>query len=325
MAIETRLTRRLGIRHPVVAAPTAFASGGVLAAAVASAGGLGFIGGGYGNAAWLDREFRAAGNAEVGCGFITWALRQQPELLEQVLAHQPKAVFLSFDDPEPFASQVLSAGVVLFCQVQTLKDAERAIDCGADVIVAQGAEAGGHGERRATMTLAPEVADLIVRKSPEVLLCAAGGIADGRGLAAAIMLGADGAVVGSRLWASLEALVHPNLHEVALAANGDDTVRQSVTDVARGLEWPERFDIRVVRNDYVTTWLGRESELQGLGQIERDRYAGAAAAGDTRVAAAIVGEATGLIHAIEPAGAIIERMVAEAEQCLKSGNDKIKS
>lgn len=319
MAIVTRLTKLLGVRHPIIGAPMALAGGGALAAAVSNGGGLGLIGGGYGDAEWLEREFRAAGNAVVGCGFITWSLRKTPELLDLVLAHKPKAMFFSFDDPEPFASIARNAGAIVICQVQTIADAARAIDIGADVIVAQGAEAGGHGARRATMTLVPEAADLIARTGSKALLCAAGGIADGRGLAAALMLGADGVVVGSRLWASREALVHPNLHAAAVGATGDDTVRQSVTDIARGLDWPERYNIRVVRNPYVSQWLGREAELRAAGEAERERYAEAARRGDANVAAAIAGEVAGLISSIEPAAAIVERIAAEGEALLGRG------
>ncbi len=319
MVISTRLTKRLGIQYPILSAPMAFAAGGRLAAAVTAAGGLGFIGGGYGDSDWLETQFRAAGNTAIGCGFITWSMAKKPELLDAALAHKPRALFLSFGDPAPYVAKIKAAGAVSVQQVQTLRDAEVAIDCGCDVIVAQGAEAGGHGEKRATMTLVPEVADLIARRAPETLLCAAGGIADGRGLAAALMLGADGVVVGSRLWASTEALVHPNQHAAALAATGDDTVRQSVTDIARGYDWPERFNIRVVRNDYIDQWRGREGEMRAAGVPERQRYAAAVAAGDPSVAAAIAGEAAGLIHTLEPAGAIVVRMAAEAEALLAGG------
>ncbi|HWB44397.1 MAG TPA: nitronate monooxygenase, partial [Hyphomicrobiaceae bacterium] len=183
--IRTRLTERFGLIHPIVSAPMAFAAGGRLAAAVSNAGGLGLIGGGYGDDAWLEEQFRAAGNARVGCGFITWSLRRQPHLLDAALAHNPVALFLSFDDPAPFARRIKDAGAALICQVQTRRGAEIALDQGADVVVAQGAEAGGHAGSRATLTLVPEAADLIAARAPATLLCAAGGIADGRGLAAA--------------------------------------------------------------------------------------------------------------------------------------------
>lgn len=323
MAITTRLTERLGISSPVISAPMAFAAGGRLASAVSSAGGLGLIGGGYGDADWLDRELAAA-NAPVGCGFITWSLAKAPHLLARVLERKPRAVFLSFGDPRPFIPDIQRAGAVAMAQVQTLADARVAIEAGAEIIVAQGAEAGGHGERRATMTLVPEVRDLIEREAPDTLLCAAGGIADGRGLAAALMLGADGAVVGSRFWASTEAQVAPAVLEAALRATGDDTVRQSVTDIARGYDWPERFNIRVVRNPYVERWLGREDEMRAEGEAERQRYREAVERGDASTAAIICGEAAGLIHAIEPAGAILTRMVAEAEAHMRRGSGMIR-
>lgn len=317
MPISTRLTRRLNLTHPVVQAPMDVIAGGQLAAAVSRAGGLGLMGGGYSDdEAWFDREFAAAGNQAVGCGFITWALRKKPEILDRVIARKPKAIFLSFDDPEPFASRIKAAGIPLFCQLQTRADAERAIACGADVIVAQGTEGGGHGGTRATLTLVPEIADLIAKRAPETLLCAAGGIADGRGLAAALMLGADGVVVGTRFWASSEALVHANLHTAALAASGDDTVRQSVLDIVRERDWPARYTGRVLKNDFVGEWLGREVELKGAKAEQIERYSAASKTADTNVVATIVGEAVGLIDAIEPAAVILERMVSEAETLL---------
>jgi nitronate monooxygenase len=320
MAISTRLTERLGITHPIIGAPMDLIAGGRLAAAVSAAGGLGFLGGGYGDDAdWFDREFAAAGNQAVGCGFITWALRARPGLLDQVIARRPKAIFLSFDDPEPFARRIKVAGIPLFCQLQTRADAERALDCGADVIVAQGTEGGGHGGARATLTLVPEIADLISVRAPQTLLCAAGGIADGRGLAAALMMGADGVVVGTRFWASQEAQVHPNLHAAALAAGGDDTTRQSVLDIVRGRPWPARYTGRVLRNEFVREWLGREEELRAARDEQTARYRTAATDGDARIAATIVGEAVGLIDAIEPAAVIVERMVGQAETLLRRG------
>jgi nitronate monooxygenase len=319
MPITTRLTKRFGLTHPVIQAPMAFAAGGALAAAVSNAGGLGVIGGGYGDPDWLETEFRAAGNARVGCGFITWKVHDTPEVVDRALAREPRALFLSFGEAEPFVAKARAAGVPVILQVQTVADARRAIELGADVIVAQGAEAGGHGEKRATMTLVPEVADLIAVEAPETLLCAAGGVADGRGLAAALALGADGVVVGSRFWAASEALVPGAVHDRAIAATGDATLRQSVTDIARGFDWPERFNIRVVRNAYVDRWLGRESEMRAAGAEERARYAEGAAAGDPDVAPAIAGEAVGLIHDVRPAAEILATLAHEAEAVLRAG------
>jgi nitronate monooxygenase len=317
--LRSRLTDRFNMDHPVISAPMGFAGGGRLAAAVSAAGGLGLIGGGYGDERWLRDQIREADGHRVGCGFITLSLKRQPELLDIALDGAPAAMFLSFGDPEPFVGRIRAAGVPLICQIQTLPDARRAIDLGADVVVAQGAEAGGHGERRGTFTIVPEVADLISARSPGTLLCAAGGVADGRGLAAALTLGADGVVVGTRFWASEEALVHPNVHAAALAATGDDTLRSVVIDVVKGYDiWPERYDLRTMRSATTDRWHGREAELRAVAEVEVMRYAEAAAKGDAREVGATVGEAIGLIHDVAPASSILLRMVAEAEEILRA-------
>ena len=317
MPLATRLTERFGLAHPVVLAPMAFAAGGRLAGAVSRGGGLGLIGGGYGDPEWIDEQFDLAGDATVGCGLITWALAQTPDVLDRVLLRGPRALMLSFGDPRPFAPAIRDAGVPLLCQVQTAGDAALALDAGADVIVAQGAEAGGHGDRRATFTLVPEVADLIAERAPDTLLCAAGGIADGRGLAAALMLGADGVVVGSRLWATTEAQVSDGMRGAALAADGDATVRTSVMDVARSLDWPERFTARVLRNAFTERWHGNEEELREHGDAAARGWREGWAAGDPDRASTFVGEAVGLIDAIEPAAQVVERMSVEAAGLLR--------
>lgn len=294
----------------------AVAAGGKLAAAVTNAGGLGLIGGGYGDAGWLNEQFGAAGNTPVGCGFITWSLAKTPHLLDEVLERKPSAIFLSFGDPVPFGAKVADAGVPLICQVQSIADARAALNAGADVIVAQGAEAGGHAGSRATFPFVPEAADLIAKSSPDTLLCAAGGIADGRGLAAALMLGADGAVVGSRFSASEEALVFPGWHDALLVSDGDSTIQTSLVDIARKRDWPERFKGRVVENAFTQRWQNRETEMLAMQDQAAAEYEEAAAAGDSDNFGVIVGENVGLIRDIEPASSIVENMVAEAEKLL---------
>lgn len=321
--IKTRLTERFGITHPVLCAPMALATGGRLAAAVTRAGGLGLIGGAYCDPDWIAREFEAAGNTAVGCGFITWKLAEKlaeaPRVLDDVIARKPAAIFLSFGDPGLFAPKIRAAGIPLICQVQTLADAKLAVGAGADAIVAQGAEAGGHGDKRATLTLVPEVADWLSSNAPETLLVAAGGIADGRGLAAALMLGADGVLVGSRFWASAESLAAPAMTEAAIAATGDDTIRSTVMDVARGLIWPGRFTARVLKNPVTDRW---HDDPEGLARnadaIAADWKLGWEA-GDPARANTFVGEAAGLIHDRPSAGEILTAMVAEAEALLGGG------
>ena len=318
MALHTRLTEMLGIEHPIISAPMAFAAGGNLAAAVTGAGGLGLIGGGYGDAEWLEREFSEARNARVGCGFITWSLAKRPELLKLVLAHSPAAIMLSFGSPAPFATQIKTAGAKLICQVQTMEHARAAVDVGADIVVAQGAEAGGHGLARATFTLVPEIADYLSKAAAATVLVAAGGVADGRGLAAALMLGADGVLIGSRFWASAEALVNPAFQDVALSADGDSTIRTTVVDVARKLEWPKLFTARVIKTRFVEEWHGRETDLAKPEVVDREmhRYVTAMQRGDPDNTAVWVGEATGLIRDVRPAGELVHEIVGGAERLL---------
>ena len=296
----------------------AWAAGGRLAAAVSAAGGLGLIGGGYGDADWIAQEFRAAGNQPVGCGFITWSLAKQPALLDQALSNKPKAIILSFGNPEPFAKRIKDQGVTLICQVQTRRDAAHAMACGADIIVAQGAEAGGHGQSRGTLSIVPEVANLIAKEYPETVLCAAGGIGDGRTVAAAFMLGADGVMVGSRLWASEEANVSKGMHDAALNSTGDDTIRSQTMDLARKLDWPKQYSARVLVNEFIRRWHGRESELAVVADQEAAKYRAGWIEGDPEKSNTFVGEVVGLIRSIEPAADIIERLMHDAEDLLQS-------
>ncbi|MFO1049364.1 MAG: nitronate monooxygenase [Geminicoccaceae bacterium] len=234
-----------------------------------------------------------------------------------MLDRRPRALMLSFGDPMPFAAEVHASGAVLICQVQTLAHARLAVEAGAEVIVAQGAEAGGHGAVRGAMVLVPEVLDLCARLGVDPLVLAAGGIADGRGLAAALMLGADGVLVGTCLYAAEEARVHPGLQRAVVGADGDATLRTSVVDVVRGLEWPGEFSIRVMRNALTDRWHGREEALKAEQAEAARRYAAAASSGDPEESGVIVGEAVGLVHRVRPAAEIIGDMAADAEARLR--------
>ena len=316
MPIRTRLTERLDLRHPIMLAPMALVSGGALASAVTGAGGLGMIGGGYGDEAWLRRALAAAGNQRVGCGFITWSLAQQPHLLDLALEHRPASVMLSFGDPAPFAPKVKAAGIPLICQVQTLAHAREALAAGADILVAQGTEAGGHGATRGTIALAPAVVDLAAREVREVLVLAAGGIADGRGLAAALALGADGVLVGTRFYAAAESLAPDAVKRRITDIGGDDTLRTSVFDIVREKDWPKPFTIRGARNALTAEWQGREAELAAEGKGAVERYNQAVSALDLEIMGVFAGEGADLIADVAPAATLLERMAAEAEAAL---------
>jgi nitronate monooxygenase len=316
VTLRTRLTDKLGIRHPVLLAPMGSIAGGRLAGAVSEAGGLGLIGGGYGEKAWLDREFAAAGNRRVGCGFITWALAEQPKLLDHVLARRPAALMLSFGDPRPLATRIREAGVPFICQAQSSDHVLQALDAGAEIIVAQGTEAGGHGGQRATLPLVPAVADLVARRAPQAIVVAAGGIADGRGMAAALALGAEGVLVGTRFYATVEALGHDKAKARIVAAAGEDTVRTSVFDSVRGYSWPRGITGRALRNDFTERWHGREGELAIVLDGEKERYQAAATRGDPDTAVVFAGEGADQIDDLPHAGEMVTRLVVEAERAL---------
>ena len=319
-ALTNRLTRNLNIRHPIISAPMAFAGGGALAAAVSRVGGLGLVGGGYGDPSWLTEQFDAANDQRVGVGFITWSLRKSPSLLTDVLKLRPAAVMLSFGDPRPFVEEVRQTNAILICQCQNMDHVADAVDVGADVVVAQGAEAGGHGALRGTFTFVPEAADFLSKNSPKTMLVAAGGIADGRGLASALMLGAEGVLVGTRLWASQEALVKEGHHKAIVETNGDGTIRTRIPDIARQIPWPRGFTARIRRNKFTDRWHGREELLEQHIATEGPRYRQAFMEGDPDNTAVWFGEAAGLIESIEPAAVIIEKMVAEAMHQLRAYN-----
>jgi nitronate monooxygenase len=283
-------------------------AGGRLTAAVSGAGGFGILGGGYGrDEAWLLRELDLAGDpATYGVGFITWSMARKPRILDIMLERRPAALMLSFGDPAPHAARAHRAGITVICQVQTVAMAREAVAKGADIIVAQGAEGGGHGVSCATLPLVPAVVDAIGHKVPVV---AAGGIADGRGVAAVMMLGAEGAVLGTRFYASEEAIGHPEAKRRIVTAGGDGTVRGILFDIARNNVWPAPFTGRVLQNAFSQKWLGRERELlQHIGEdAARD-------AGDFDTAPVIAGECAGLIDDIQPAAKIVQRIVREVAE-----------
>ncbi len=318
MPISTLLTKRLGITHPVLLAPMDVVADGRLTAAVSEAGGLGILGGGYGEQEWLSRELDilAGRKARFGVGFITWSLAKQPKLLDLVLERKPAAVMLSFGDPLPFIDRIKRANAVAICQVQTLALAKEALAAGADILVAQGSEGGGHGASRGSITLLPEIVDAVQDRA---LVVAAGGIADGRGLAAALMLGAAGVMVGTRFYATTEAAGAAAAKEKIRNANGDSTLRSIVFDITRRNVWPAPYTGRCMRNQHLNAWYGREVELlRDLDSVSA-QYAAARNEGNFDIAAVIAGESAGLIHEIITAREVVERIVSDAASLLTRG------
>ena len=322
--LNSRFSARFDLHSPLALAPMALASGGALAAACARAGVLGLVGGGYGELAWTQREYALAQSAadtrRIGCGFIVWKLDEDASALDWVLQHRPRAIMLSFGDPRPYAKRIAAAGADLLFQVQRIEQVAMALEAGATVIIGQGGEAGGHGmnalHSRATITLIPELADWLAAHSPQTLLLAAGGIADARTLAAVRVLGADGALVGSRLWATQESLAPAGAKQQALLTSGDGTARSSVFDLLRRKNWPAPYDFRAIRNDLHRKWENRPDASGSALDEARADYDAGVRAGDFTRAHATVGEAVGLIHDLPPAAEVIQAMSAGAADIL---------
>lgn len=314
MALHTAFTELLGVRHPIALAPMAGSAGGELAAAVANGGGLGLLGGGVGDLAWLDRELPLLAERTSqpwGVGFLTWAI--DIAAVERALAYGPRAVMLSFGDPAPFLAPIRAASAKLMLQVTDLAEARQAVDLGADLIVAQGTEAGGHGGQRgwSTLPFVPVVVDLA---APTPVL-AAGGIADGRGVAAALALGAAGALIGTRFQATAEALAATEIKKAIVAGCGEETERSTILDVARGSRWPARYPGRSLGHPLLDRWRGREAEL-AADPTAQQAYRDGVARGELPPQPVWAGQAVDLITDVPPAAELVAALAGQAEDAL---------
>jgi nitronate monooxygenase len=248
-------------------------------------------------------------------------MARNPQLLEQVLAKQPAALMLSFGELQPHASRINALGSPLICQVQGMRYLRDAVDVGADIIVAEGCEAGGHSGYRGTFTLVPEAANYLAKHSPDTILVAAGGVGDGRGLAAALMLGAEGVLVGTRFVASKESEALEGFRRAIIEVDGDATIKSHSVDVVRKRYWPNpEFVVRVLKNSFVGKWHGRERELEKSIEVEHDRFWSAFNAGDADNSGVLMGEVSGIIHDAPSAAQIVESMVTEACKRLGEGS-----
>ncbi|KAK9710607.1 hypothetical protein K7432_008331 [Basidiobolus ranarum] len=320
------------LKIPIVGAPMAGVSGYALATEVTKAGGLGFIAAGYmKESKLLVEEIEKArrklnlGNEEsqtpIGIGYITFHLDMYPQLLLDILKYQPKAIWFSFGDCRKWFSHIRkhSPTTSIFVQVQSVDEAIKMANYGADVIVGQGNEAGGHGAKTngSTLTLIPEIADRLDGKVP---LLAAGGIIDGRAIVAALSLGANGVVLGTSLLGSPESLLHPNFKEKIIATKdgGKSTIRTHIFDQLREIPWDfETYDGRVLTN--VTTRQVAQLRLNST-QVKdlKPSFQKAMADGDPNTGVIFAGSGVGLVNSIKPAGQIIQECYQEAIKLMQT-------
>jgi NAD(P)H-dependent flavin oxidoreductase YrpB (nitropropane dioxygenase family) len=315
--IRTRVCELLGIEHPVALGGMGSVYSPELVAAVSNAGGFGAMGCHY-----LSPEQIHAGTAAVrrltnkpfALNFLLFDIHEDG--FAAALDLRPSAIALAWPRPEqdlkPFIDRAHAVGAKVTFMAGGVPEARRCAAAGADVIIAQGTEGGGHVGWQASMALVPMVVDAVA----PVPVLAAGGFADGRGLAAALSLGADGILLGTRFLASQESPLHPNFKQAILDSDGHDTLLSEIPDLAAGKVWPGAMS-RSRRNRFIERWAGREWALrqrqaEALATVQEARRRG-----DAHEAPLSMGQDAGLIHDLPPAGEIVARIVREAEDILR--------
>lgn len=314
--ISTELTRTFGLRHPIVSAPMANWAGGRLAGAVSAGGGLGMIGVGSSTSeGWIAEQANLARpHGPFGIGLLIWVLETRPELLDAALDAQPSAVSVHAGDPAPYIARIKEAGAKVFCQVNNGDSARRAAEAGADFLVAQGTDAGGHTGRVGTMPLLQRV--LEVGEATGLPVLAAGGLATGRAVAGVLAMGAVGAWIGTRFCATVESTGTDGAKRRILEADETQTIHTHVFDIVQGFPWPEEFPGRALSNTFSERWHGREEELEAHLATVRADFKEAQRRGDYSEANVYAGQAAGLVWDLPSAGELVKRLSAEAEACL---------
>jgi nitronate monooxygenase/enoyl-[acyl-carrier protein] reductase II len=307
--LATPVCAVLGIEIPIVQAGMATYTSAELVAAVSNAGGLGVIGALGRNRDDLRdeiRRVRALTNKPFGVNHVVCLI--DDECVELTLAQRVAVLSLSWGRAAELTARAHEAGVKVVHQVTTPEEAGATAAEGADVIVAQGAEGGGHvGSSMSTMALVPQTVDVV----KPVPVLAAGGIADGRGLAAAIMLGAQGVLMGTRFLATIECHGRGHSKDALLNSLGSQTLASKFYDDVSGIQWPGSV-VRAIRNPMLDEWARRPDEWARIADEVRPALQAAVTNGDFVLA----GESVGLVHEILPAGELLKRIAAEAEALL---------
>ena len=312
--LRTRVTELLGIEHPILCGGMAGHTSPELAAAVSNGGGLGIHGCTFITPEQIRRDaarLRELTDRPYGLNLLIHFVSD--EQIEAVIEARPPVLSTAWGDPMRSTARAKAAGLLTVHQVHRVEEARHAVEAGVDALVAQGFEGGGHVWYTATLPLVPQVADAV----PDLPLLAAGGIAEGRGLAAALMLGADGVLLGTRFLASDEAPLHANYKQAIVDADDTATIFSAVPDIARRRFYPGAI-ARAIRNPLIEAWHGREVELMApegeeIGRIlEEGKREGRREDG-----LFLAGQVAGLIHDVRPAGQIVRDVVAEAERILR--------
>jgi NAD(P)H-dependent flavin oxidoreductase YrpB (nitropropane dioxygenase family) len=306
----------LGIEYPILLGGMGSVFAPDLVAAVSNAGGLGALGCHALNAQEIHdvaAALRQKTSKPFGLNFLLFGVRE--ECFAAALEERPAVIAFAWPRPDQdvksFVARAQDAGAKVTFMVDGVAGARRAADAGADVIVAQGSEGGGHVGWQASLPLVPMVVDAV---SPKPVI-SAGGIADGRGLAAALALGAQGVLMGTRFLATVESPLHANFKQAILDSDGHDTLLSEIPDVTSGTVWPGAM-ARTRRNRFIERWAGREWAIR---QDQKEIFAAVRDArqrGDAEEAPLMMGQDAGLIHDIPPAGELVHRIARQAEEIL---------
>ncbi|MHA0285675.1 NAD(P)H-dependent flavin oxidoreductase [Mycobacterium sp. C3-094] len=292
----------LDLAVPILNAPMGGVAGGKLAAAVSRAGGLGMIGmGSSATTSTLRDELPHVHGVPFGIGLIGWRVRDEPRLLRTALDAGPALLSVSFGDDFYWVDDAHDADALTATQVADLEQARHAADAGVDVLVARGAEGGGHGQPR--MGLDDLLARILDHTTTPVL--AAGGIASARALSTVLAAGAAGAWIGTAFAVCQESLLSDAARAQLISAQATDTIVTRAFDVAFRYGWPPDTPERVLRNSFTDRYDGRESEIDDRA---RDAVRAAVADDDYRVAPINAGQGVGDITTIEDARSVIDRL-----------------
>jgi NAD(P)H-dependent flavin oxidoreductase YrpB (nitropropane dioxygenase family) len=315
--IHTRICDLLGIVHPIILGGMGTATTAPLVAAVSNAGGFGTLGTSAFNAATLAAEIdsiRERTDKPYGINHLLFQI--QEDMFAVTLRAQPAVAAFAWarkdQDLRHYFQRAHDVGCKVMYMAGEVPEAMRAAEAGADVLVAQGTEAGGHVVWMASLPLVP----LFVKALAPLPVLSAGGIADGRGLAAALALGAEGVLLGTRFMATAEAPIHANFKQAIVNSDGHDTVLTEIPDLASQRVWPGAMS-RAQRNSFIERWSGREWALRQNASDVGKQVAAARAAGDVDNASLSFGQDAGLIDSVKTVREVVQDIVAEAEQIIK--------
>jgi nitronate monooxygenase len=320
--IHTRFTETFGLDAPIMSAPMAMVTGASLAGAVSAAGALGTFGGTnpVRGPQWLRDEvaaIRGRTDRPFGVGFITHFLPFTEELFDAALEVRPSVIVLSFAPTGPWIRRAHDAGARVICQAQTMELVRDALEEGTDALLVQGHEAGGH---TGTMGLLPFLVSAL-EVSGDIPVLAAGGVSNGRALAAVLAAGADGASLGTAFLATREAIDVPDAYKQCIVdSNGEDTVFTTLYDDARGLRWPEPVGMRLRRTKHTDHWLGREHEVEEHldelraelpAVLDFERF-------DPEVTTLLYGQSAAAVDAVRSAAEVVHNVCDDAAALLRN-------